>query len=54
MITTGNHAWDKKEILDYFPREPRFLRPANYPSGVPGHGSVVIETAGGEHLAFST
>ena len=50
VITTGNHAWDKKEILDYFPREPRLLRPANYPSGVPGYGSVVVESAGGEHL----
>jgi 2',3'-cyclic-nucleotide 2'-phosphodiesterase len=51
VITTGNHAWDKKEILDYFPREPRLLRPANYPDGVPGHGSVVVESAGGEQLA---
>ncbi len=51
VITTGNHAWDKKEILDYFPRESRLLRPANYPVGAPGHGSVVIETAGGEKLA---
>jgi metallophosphoesterase (TIGR00282 family) len=51
VITTGNHAWDKKEILDYFPREPRLLRPANYPAGVPGHGSYVIGTSGGEHLA---
>jgi len=50
VITTGNHAWDKKEILDYFPREPRLLRPANYPDGVPGHGSVVVESAGGEKL----
>jgi 2',3'-cyclic-nucleotide 2'-phosphodiesterase len=50
VITTGNHAWDKKEILDYFPREPRLLRPANYPSGVPGCGSVVVESAGGEQL----
>ncbi len=50
VITTGNHAWDKKEILDYFPREPRLLRPANYPSGVPGQGSVVVESAGGEQL----
>ena len=50
VITTGNHAWDKKEILDYFPREPRLLRPANYPSGVPGHGSVVVESASGEKL----
>jgi len=51
VITTGNHAWDKKEILDYFPREPRLLRPANYPAGVPGHGSYVIETSSGERLA---
>ena len=50
VITTGNHAWDKKEILDYFPREPRLLRPANYPSGVPGYGSVVVESASGEQL----
>jgi len=50
VITTGNHAWDKKEILDYYPREPRLLRPANYPSGVPGNGSVVVESAGGEQL----
>jgi len=50
-ITTGNHAWDKKEILDYFPRERRLLRPANYPEGAPGQGSVVIETKGGEELA---
>ena len=50
VITTGNHAWDKKEILDYFPREPRLLRPANYPVGAPGQGSVVVESAGGEQL----
>ncbi|HEX7765932.1 MAG TPA: TIGR00282 family metallophosphoesterase [Nitrospira sp.] len=51
VITTGNHAWDKKEILDYFPHEPRLLRPANYPAGVPGNGSYVVETPGGEKLA---
>ena len=51
VITTGNHAWDKKEAVEYFSREPRVLRPANYPAGVPGNGSVVIETAGGERLA---
>ncbi|MDH4080354.1 MAG: TIGR00282 family metallophosphoesterase [Nitrospira sp.] len=51
VITTGNHAWDKKEAVGYFSREPRLLRPANYPPGVPGNGSAVIETAGGERLA---
>ncbi|MCP9454823.1 MAG: TIGR00282 family metallophosphoesterase [Nitrospira sp.] len=51
VITTGNHAWDKKEVLEYFPRQARLLRPANYPPGVPGNGSVIVETAGGERLA---
>lgn len=48
VITLGNHAWDKKEIVEYIRREPRLLRPANYPEGVPGHGSVVVETPLGE------
>lgn len=50
VITTGNHAWDKKEALEYFPRQSRLLRPANYPAGVPGNGSVVVETPAGERL----
>lgn len=50
VITTGNHAWDKKEVLDFFRHEPRLLRPANYPDGVPGRGSIVVETPGGERL----
>lgn len=52
VITTGNHAWDKKESVEYFSREPRLLRPANYPAGVPGNGSAVVETAAGERLAI--
>lgn len=51
VITTGNHAWDKREIMEYIRHEPRLLRPANYPDGVPGKGSIVVETAGGERLA---
>jgi metallophosphoesterase (TIGR00282 family) len=51
-ITLGNHAWDKKETADYIVREPRLLRPANYPEDVPGQGSVVVETARGERLAI--
>ncbi|MBI5182502.1 MAG: TIGR00282 family metallophosphoesterase [Nitrospirae bacterium] len=42
ILTSGNHIWDKKEILDYISKEPRLLRPANYPDGVPGSGWVVI------------
>jgi metallophosphoesterase (TIGR00282 family) len=47
VITTGDHAWDQAEISDYFPTEPRLLRPLNYPEGTPGQGSVVLETAKG-------
>jgi len=50
-ITLGNHAWDRKEILDFIRREPRLLRPANYPEGTPGSGSLVVETPGGERVA---
>ena len=42
-LTTGNHAWDKKESIDLFRYEPRLLRPANYPPGVPGQGSTILE-----------
>ena len=44
VITTGDHVWDQQEIVDYFPTEPRLLRPINYPEGTPGNGSVVLET----------
>ncbi len=50
-ITLGNHAWDRKEILDFIRSEPRLLRPANYPEGAPGSGSLVVETPGGERVA---
>jgi metallophosphoesterase (TIGR00282 family) len=46
VITTGNHVWDKKEILPFLDKEPRLLRPANYPPGNPGRGSVVIAVNG--------
>ena len=50
VLTSGNHIWDKKEIIPYIKDEPRLLRPANYPSGVPGAGSVVVTTANGEKV----
>ena len=37
-ITLGNHAWDQKEIISYIDREPRLLRPLNYPPNTPGRG----------------
>lgn len=50
VITSGNHAWDKKEILDRMRRDSRLLRPANYPEGVPGRGGTVVESPAGERL----
>jgi 2',3'-cyclic-nucleotide 2'-phosphodiesterase len=47
VLTSGNHIWDKKEALDYIAAQPRLLRPANYPAGVPGRGSFVARTASG-------
>ncbi len=48
VVTTGDHVWDQKEIIEYFPTEPRLLRPLNYPSGTPGAGSIVLETSKGK------
>ncbi|MGA8222825.1 MAG: TIGR00282 family metallophosphoesterase [Candidatus Acidiferrales bacterium] len=44
VLTGGNHIWDRKEILDFFPHEPRLLRPANFPNGSPGKGLYVGRT----------
>jgi len=53
VITTGNHAFDVKDIGPYFAKEPRLLRPANYPPGTPGAGYVKLHTAtGGEVLVI--
>jgi 2',3'-cyclic-nucleotide 2'-phosphodiesterase len=38
VLTTGNHVWDKREVYDYLPRQPRLLRPGNYPDTLPGTG----------------
>ena len=44
VLTGGNHSFDKREIHDYIDHQPRLLRPANYPPGLPGSG-VFIATA---------
>ena len=48
VMTSGNHIWDKKEAVEYIGGEPRLLRPANYPAGVPGRGAYVARTRDGE------
>jgi metallophosphoesterase (TIGR00282 family) len=47
VLTSGNHVWDKKEALPYLDREPRLLRPANYPPLNPGKGSYILESPRG-------
>jgi len=41
VLTSGNHIWKRKEIIEYFPGQPRLLRPANFPEGSPGGGLYV-------------
>jgi hypothetical protein len=43
VITSGDHLWDQKEVMELLAGEKRFLRPLNYPAGTPGHGSGVFE-----------
>ena len=43
VITSGDHIWKKREVLDIVDTETRLLRPANYPAGVPGKGSLIVE-----------
>ena len=47
VITSGDHLWDQKEVMDLLAGQPRFVRPLNYPSGTPGHGTFIYQT---EHL----
>ena len=47
VLTSGNHIWDKKEVLEFVEDYETLLRPANYPEGTPGFGSVVMPCASG-------
>jgi 2',3'-cyclic-nucleotide 2'-phosphodiesterase len=51
VISGGNHIWDRKEILEFFPHEPRLLRPANFPPGSPGSGLFVGHARSGAGYA---
>ncbi len=46
VITSGDHAWDQREVGALMEGEPRFLRPLNYPPGTPGQGSTLFEKDG--------
>ncbi len=48
VITGGNHTWDKHQSQDYLKKEPRALRPLNYPKGTYGNGFYIAETRKGK------
>ena len=50
VITLGNHAWDKREILNYIQEENRLIRPLNYPENTPGKGSGLYTTRSGDKI----
>lgn len=50
VLTSGNHVWDKRELFDYFARQPRLIRPANYPEA-PGRGMIAIRARNGVECA---
>ncbi|MES1990545.1 MAG: TIGR00282 family metallophosphoesterase [Pseudomonadota bacterium] len=49
-ITLGNHAWDQREALVHIEREPRLVRPVNFPKGTPGRGASLLESAKGHRV----
>jgi 2',3'-cyclic-nucleotide 2'-phosphodiesterase len=46
VLTSGNHIWKRREIIEYFAGQPRLLRPANFPENSPGRGLYVGEKNG--------
>jgi metallophosphoesterase (TIGR00282 family) len=50
VITLGNHSWDQREALVHIEREPRLIRPVNYPAGTPGRGAALVEAQSGARV----
>ena len=48
VITSGDHLWDQKEVMELLANEKRFLRPLNYPAGTPGNGSGIYQIKRGD------
>ena len=51
VLTSGDHIWKRKEIVEYIDSNGRLLRPANYPPGTPGFGSTVVQSESGTDVA---
>jgi len=50
VITTGNHVWDSRPIMNYIDGDEKLLRPINYPPGTPGKGMVHYKTKSGKRV----
>jgi hypothetical protein len=50
VITLGNHAWDQREALVFIERQPKLLRPVNYPKGTPGRGANLYVARNGARV----
>jgi len=50
VVTTGNHVWDQREIILYIDRDPKLLRPMNYPKGTPGRGHNIYTLMNGQKI----
>ncbi|CAN7431208.1 TIGR00282 family metallophosphoesterase [Bosea sp. LjRoot90] len=50
VVTLGNHSWDQREAMVFIERQPRLIRPANYPPGTPGRGATVVEARNGARV----
>jgi len=51
-ITTGNHVWDQREVIPYIARDPRLLRPLNFPKNTPGNGVYIHQLDDGRKIAI--
>ena len=49
-VTLGNHSWDQREALVFIARQPRLIRPCNFPPGTPGRGANLVDLADGRRL----
>ncbi len=50
VVTTGNHIWDQRPIMNYIDGDPKLLRPINYPAGTPGNGFGIYKARGGQQI----
>ncbi len=53
VITGGDHVWDQKDIHGYISKEPRLLRPQNFPDSTPGSGHYILELTDGRKILIA-